>query len=33
MALPSSSAQAASVFLGLMFIPVTEKLTRHNYQS
>jgi len=33
MAFSSSSAQSAAAFLGLMFIPVTEKLTRNNYQS
>jgi hypothetical protein len=33
MALPSSSAQATAAFLGLSFIPVTEKLTRSNFQS
>ena len=29
----SSSAQAAAAFLGLVFMPVTEKLTRSNFQS
>jgi hypothetical protein len=33
MVLPSSSAQSAAAFLGLMFIPVTKKLTRSNFQS
>lgn len=33
MALPSSSTQFAALSLGLAFIPVTEKLTRSNYQS
>jgi hypothetical protein len=33
MVLPSSSAQSAAAFLGLFLIPVTEKLTRNNFQS
>jgi hypothetical protein len=33
MALPSSSAASAATFLGLAFVPVTEKLTQNNHQS
>jgi hypothetical protein len=33
MVLSSSSEQSAVAFLSLMFIPVTEKLTRSNFQS
>jgi hypothetical protein len=33
MAFPSSSTLPAAVSLGLAFIPITDKLTCHNYQS